>query len=44
VQEWVARFQRLLSLHSVTLLNGDRWIVNIPAEGNVHVYPATPLT
>jgi hypothetical protein len=42
VQEWVARLQRLLSWHCATLLNGDRWIVNIPCEGPVHVYPATP--
>ena len=41
VQEWVARFQRLLSWHCATLLNGDRWVVNIPGEGKVHVYPAT---
>ncbi len=41
-QEWVARFQRLLSWHCATLLNGDRWIVNIPGEGSVHVYPASP--
>ena len=42
VQEWVTRFQRLLSWHSVALLNGSVWIVNIPGEGNVHVYPASP--
>jgi len=41
VHEWVARFQRLFSWHCTTLLNGDRWIVNIPCEGNVHVYPVT---
>src|SRR6204780_2835653 len=39
VQEWVARFQRLLSWHFATLLNGDRWIVNIPGKGSVHVSP-----
>jgi len=42
VQEWVTRFQRLLSWHSVTLLNKDRWIVNIPCEGVIYVYPVTP--
>lgn len=42
VAEWVARFQRLLSWHCATLLNEDRWFVNVPQEGNVHVYPATP--
>jgi hypothetical protein len=43
VQEWIARFQRLLSWHYATLLNGDVWVVNIPCEGDVHVYPATPM-
>jgi hypothetical protein len=42
VQEWVTRFQKLLSWHGATLLNGDRWIANIPVEGSVHVYPASP--
>lgn len=42
VQEWVVRFQHLLSWHLITLLNGDIWIVNIPREGKVHVYSATP--
>lgn len=42
VPEWVARFQRLLSWHCATLLNGDRWIVNIPCEGSVQVFPASP--
>lgn len=37
VQEWVGRIQRLLSWHCATLLNGGRWIVNIPCEGSVHV-------
>jgi len=32
VQEWVARFRRLLSWHNTELLNGDRWIVNIPVK------------
>ena len=41
VQEWIARFQRLLSWHYATLLNGDVWVVNI-CEDAVHVYPATP--
>jgi hypothetical protein len=42
VEEWILRFRRLLSWHSATLLNGDRWVVHMPAEGDVHVYPATP--
>ena len=43
VQEWIARFQRLLSWHYATLLTGDVWLVNIPCEGDVRVYPLTPV-
>jgi hypothetical protein len=43
VQEWVARFQRLLSWHSVTLLNGDVWVTNVPGEGHVSAWPSTPV-
>lgn len=42
VDEWVARFQRLLSWHSVQLLDGTRWMVQIPASGAVRVFPARP--
>ena|SRR5215469_3175866 len=44
VQEWVWRIQTLLSLHRVQLLNGSLWIVNIPPTGNVHAWPATPIS
>jgi len=43
VQEWVARFQRLLSWHSVTLFNGDAWVTNVPSEGHVRAWPSTPV-
>jgi hypothetical protein len=43
VQEWVTRFQRLLSWHSVTLLNGVVWMINVPGEGHVRAWPSTPV-
>ncbi len=42
-QEWVTRFQRLLSWHVVTLLNGDVWVTNVPGEGPIQSWPSTPL-
>jgi hypothetical protein len=42
VQEWVARIQRLLGWHLIHLVGGDKWVVNIPAEGNVQVWAASP--
>jgi hypothetical protein len=42
VQEWVARFQKLLSWHKTELLNGDRWVVNIPCGGPVRAWAASP--
>lgn len=43
VDEWVARIERLLAWHSVQLLDGQRWLCQIPAEGPVHVTTGTPL-
>lgn len=42
VQEWVARFHKLLSWHNTELSNGDRWVVNIPCEGPVRAWPVSP--
>jgi hypothetical protein len=42
VQQWVARVQRLLGLHLVHLAGGDKWIVNVPAEGDIQVWHASP--
>jgi hypothetical protein len=43
VEEGVCRIQRLLGWHLVHLVDGDnKWIVNIPAEGNVQAWPASP--
>jgi hypothetical protein len=43
VQEWVSRFQKLLSLHVVQLVNGDAWLTNIPGTGPVHSYLCAAL-
>jgi hypothetical protein len=43
VQEWVSRFQGLLSWHITELLSGEKWVVNIPAEGLVRAWPAVPV-
>ena len=42
VAEWVARIQRLLAWHMVQLENGSRWVVQIPPDGPVHLWPADP--
>jgi len=42
VEQWVARIQILLRLHLVRLVNGDKWIVNIPNSGKIEGYSATP--
>jgi hypothetical protein len=43
VQEWVARIQRLLGWHAMFLLDGGKWVIHIPPEGNVQAWPASPL-
>lgn len=45
VQEWVSRFQKLLSIHVVQLVNGDAWLTEIPGTGPVrsHFCPALPF-
>ncbi len=42
VDDWVARIRNLLTWHSISLINGDVWVVHVPASGPVHVYPSTP--
>jgi hypothetical protein len=42
VEAWVARIQRLLDWHLMHLAGGDKWVVNVPAEGNVQAWPASP--
>lgn len=43
VEQWVQRIQGLLSLHMVRLVDGDKWIVQIPSEGAVHGHVCTPV-
>ena len=40
VSQWVDRVQKLLSWHDTELLNGDRWVVNIPGDGPVQAWAA----
>ena len=40
VDECVARIQRLLGVHVAHLLNGEKWVVEIPSEGPVKVHSA----
>jgi hypothetical protein len=43
VDEWVARIERLLTWHSVQLLDGSRWMAHVPPEGDVRVLPMVPM-
>jgi hypothetical protein len=43
VEQWVSRIQKLLAVHVITLVNGDRWVIVIPAEGKIQGCSATPL-
>jgi hypothetical protein len=43
VEEWISRIQRLLTWHQVRLLSGTLWVVRIPDQGEVEVWPAAPL-
>lgn len=42
VQEWVVRIRRLLLWHVMHLVNGDKWVVNVPFAGVVQAWPAAP--
>lgn len=42
VEQWVARIERLLNCHLVRLIDGDVWVVTVPAEGSVNAWPASP--
>lgn len=42
VKQWVSRIQSLLTLHVIHLVDGKTWVVEVPSEGHVHVYPAEP--
>jgi hypothetical protein len=42
VGEWVSRIQKLLSIHVITLVSGNRWVIYIPREGKIQGCAATP--
>jgi hypothetical protein len=44
VEEWVSRFQKLLSIHTVQLVNGDMWTVQLTGEGPVRAWHAALVT
>ncbi len=43
VAQWVSRIQKLLGLHSIDLVDGTKWIVEIPSEGPVRLHAASPV-
>jgi hypothetical protein len=42
VPQWVSRIQTLLGLHIMHLVDGKKWIVEVPGEGQIHVLPTEP--
>jgi hypothetical protein len=42
-KEWISRIQALLGLHIVHLVDGKKWIVQIPDEGAIRIYHADPV-
>jgi hypothetical protein len=43
VQEWAARFRKLLRWHFMTLVSGNVILCNMPDQGLIHVYPAASV-
>ena len=43
MKDWISRIQALLALHIMHLVDGKKWIVQIPEEGVVRVYAAEPV-
>lgn len=37
--QWASRIQRLLSFHLVNLVDASKWVVSIPADGEVTLWP-----
>jgi hypothetical protein len=42
VTQWVSRIQGLLRFHLIHLVDDTKWIVQIPDEGSVSLWPAVP--
>jgi hypothetical protein len=44
VEEWARRIQRLLAIHTITLVgNTQRWLIEVPDKGIPHLAVATPF-
>jgi hypothetical protein len=43
VKDWVARIQVLLGLHVMHLVDGRKWIVEVPKEGPIRLWAAEPF-
>jgi hypothetical protein len=41
-EQWVSRIQKLLAVHVIALVSGDRWVIIIPSEGKIQGCSATP--
>lgn len=42
-KEWVGRIQTLLRLHVMHLVDGKKWVVQIPESGPILLWPAEPV-
>jgi hypothetical protein len=40
IEQWIARIQRLLKFHAITLVDGGRWLIVMSDTRETHVYPA----
>jgi hypothetical protein len=44
MHEWVRQVQRLISVHMLHLVDGGKWVVKIPREGPIQLFPAAMVT
>jgi len=42
-EQWVSRIQKLLSIHTISLVSGNRWVIVIPKEGKIQGCAASPI-
>jgi hypothetical protein len=42
-EQWVSRIQKLLSIHTISLVSGNRWVIFIPKEGKIQGCAASPM-
>jgi hypothetical protein len=42
-EQWVSRIQKLLSLHTINLVSGNRWVIFIPKDGKIEGCAASPM-